>query len=92
MNSTISNYAQVKENIGWHLATDHIGSVLVQRSRKWDRDRKQIQITAIALEIVADQLRKLNTATSSGSEHGTKAPGPAGNHIKIGLVTAPGWK
>lgn len=29
----------------------------------------------VLLEIVADQLRKLNTATCSGSEHGTKAPG-----------------
>lgn len=66
MNSTISNYAQVKENIGWHLAVDHIGSVLVQRARKWDRDHKQIQIKAIALEIAADQLCKLNIATGSG--------------------------
>lgn len=72
MNSIILNYAQVKENIGWHLAMCHIGSVLVQCARKWDRDRKQIQITPIALEIVADQLCKLNTATGSGSVHNTK--------------------
>lgn len=52
---------------------DHIGSVLVQRARKWDRDHKQIQITAIALEIVADQLCKLNIATGSGSVINTKA-------------------
>lgn len=71
MNSTISNYAQVKENIGLHLAMDHIGLVLVQRARKWDRDHKQIQITA--LEIVSDQLCKLKTATGSGSECNTKA-------------------
>lgn len=73
MKSTVSNYAQVKENIGWQLAMDHIGSVLVQRARKWDRDHKQIQITTIALEIVADQLCPLNIASSSGSEDNTEA-------------------
>lgn len=79
MNSTISNYTQVKENIGWHLAVDHIGSVLVHCARKWDRDHKQIQITAIALEIVADQLCKLNIATGPGSVRNTKGNASAGN-------------
>lgn len=102
MNSTISNYTQEGKNIGWHLATDHIGSVLVQRARKWDRDHKQIQITAIALEIAADQLCKLNIAIGSGSERITKEgvlletwgkllPSEK-NNIKIGLVVALSWK
>lgn len=89
--------------MGGNLATDHIGSVLVQRARKWDRDHKQIQITAIALEIAADQLCKLNIAIGSGSERNTKGLGHAGNmwggscylekyKIKIGLVMALGWK
>lgn len=80
---------------------DHIGSVLVQRARKWDRDHKQIQITAIALEIVADQLCKLNIATGSGSVSNTKATVLLETcrescylvrNIKIGLVMAVGWK
>lgn len=62
-----------RTTLGGHLATDHIGSVLVQRARKWDRDHKQIQTTAIALEIAADQLCKLNIAIGSGSESNTKA-------------------
>lgn len=76
----------------------HIGSVLVQCARKWDRDHKQIQIAAIALGIVADQLRKLNTATGYGSVHNTKAvvllehavklPSSEKFNAKIGLVTA----
>lgn len=52
---------------------DHIGSVLVHRARKWDRDHKQIQITAFALEIMADQLCKLEkTVKEASSEHNTK--------------------
>lgn len=35
-----------------HLATAHIGSVLVQRSRKWDTDHKQIQIRVSTPEMV----------------------------------------
>lgn len=52
---------------------DHIGSVLAQCARKWDRDHKHIQIAAIALEIVADQFNKLNIATGSGSVRNTMA-------------------
>lgn len=72
MNS-ILNYTQNKRNIGWYLATDHIGSVLVQCSRKWDRDHKQIQIADIASQLAADQLCKLNIAVGSGSVGDTKA-------------------
>lgn len=82
---------------------DHIGSVLVHCARKWDRDHKQIQITAIALEIVADQLCKLNIATGPGSVRNTKGNASAGNmcgkllssekyNIKIGFVVALGWR
>lgn len=58
----IESPASKKKNAAWHLAKDHIGSVLVQRARKWDGDRKQIQITAVASETVADRLCKLNVS------------------------------
>lgn len=107
MNSAISNYTQVKEKtLGGTWQWTHIGSVLVQCSRKWDRDHKQIQITAIALEIVADQLCKLNIATGFGSVRNRKgivllenmwwqggARGLLSSEkydIEIGLVVAPG--
>lgn len=82
---------------------DHIGSVLVQRARKWDRDRKQIQITAIALEIAADQLCKLKNSNRVWFRAQHKGSLPAGDmrgklissercRIEIGLVVALGWK
>ena len=59
--------APVKENMRCRLPGAHIGFVLVQRLRKWERDRKQIQMAAISLGIGADQTRTLNAAMRQGS-------------------------
>ena len=79
MNSTISNYAQVKENTGWHLALDRIGSVLVQRARKWDRDHKQIQIAAVAFRDCGWPALQTEYSNRFWFREQHKGDGPAGD-------------
>lgn len=103
MNGTISNYAQVKENTGWHLAMDHICSVLVHCSRKWDRDSKQIQIACYCFRACgwpALQTEYSNRFWFSGPRKGDDPPGNIWGtrlsvkkyNIKICPATALGWK
>lgn len=103
LNGTISNYAQVKENTGCHLAMDHIGSVLVQCSRKWDRDSKQIQIARYCFRACGWPALQTEYSNRFWFNGPNKGDDPAGNiwatllsvkkyNIKIGPTMALGWK